>query len=108
MTVVRVGNEPVMHAAGDGSIWIGHDLDKVVWRVDPDSLETQSWIRIGEPVRGVAFGAGRIWVTTPTSLHEIDPTTNAVVASVRLLKVPMAFSPAALTVLDGAVWVAID
>jgi sugar lactone lactonase YvrE len=108
MTVVRVGNEPVMHAAGDGSIWIGHGLDKVVWRVNPDSLETQSWIRIGEPVRGLAFGAGRIWVTTPTSLHEIDPSTNAVVASVRLLKVPMAFSPAALTVLDGAVWVAID
>jgi sugar lactone lactonase YvrE len=108
MTVERVGNEPIMHASGDGSIWIGHVLDKDVWRVDPDSLQTQARIPIGEPIRGLAFGAGRIWVTTPTSLHEIDPTTNAVVASVRLLKVPMAFSPAALAVLDGSVWVAID
>ena len=108
MTVVRVGNEPVMADSGDGSIWIGHGLDKVVWRVDPDSLQTQARIPIGEPVRGLAFGAGRIWITTPTSLHEIDPTTNTVVASVRLLKVPMKYSPAALAVLDGSVWVAID
>jgi DNA-binding beta-propeller fold protein YncE len=108
MTVVRVGNEPITHASGDGSIWIGHVLDKDVWRVDPDSLQTQARIPIGEPTRGLVSGAGRIWVTTPTSLHEIDPTTNAVVASVRLLEVPMAFSPAALAVLDGSVWVAID
>lgn len=108
MTVVRVGNEPVTHASGDGSIWIGHGLDKVVWRVDPESLHAQARIPIGEPVRGLAFGAGRIWITTPTSLHEIDPTTNTVVASVRLLKVPMKYSPAALAVLDGSVWVAID
>jgi streptogramin lyase len=107
-TSVRVGAEPVAVAQGDGSIWVAHDRDLSVWRLDPTTLIREAAIDVGEPVHGVAFGAGRLWATTWTSLHEIDPTTNSVVATTRLLKVPDPRGPIGVLVLDDSVWVGVE
>jgi streptogramin lyase len=107
-TSVRVGAEPVAVAEGDGSIWIAHDRDLSIWRVDPTTLFRQATIDIGEPVHNVAFGNGRLWATTWTSLHEIDPATDQVVATTRLLKVPDPRGPIGVVVLGDSVWVGVE
>ena len=107
-TSVRVGAEPVAVAAGDGSIWVGHDRDLSIWRLDPTTLSTQAIIEIGEPVHSVAIGNGRLWATTWTSLHEIDPAINQVVSTTRLLKVPSPRGPVGVLALGDSVWVGIE
>jgi streptogramin lyase len=105
---VRVGTEPVGLAEGSGSIWVAHDLDLSIWRLDPVSLRREARIDVGEPVHGVAFGDGRLWATTRTSLHEIDPATNQVVATTRLLTIPDRRGPVGVLVLGASVWVGVE
>jgi hypothetical protein len=107
-TSVRVGAEPVAVAQGGGSIWVGHERDLSIWRLDPTTLMREATIDIGEPVHSVAFGNGRLWATTWTSLHQIDPATNQVVATTRLLKVPSPRGPVGVLVLGDSVWVGIE
>jgi DNA-binding beta-propeller fold protein YncE len=107
-TSVRVGAEPVAVAQGGGSIWVGHDRDLTIWRIDPTTLIREATIDIGEPVHSVAFGGGRLWATTWTSLHEIDPATGQVMATTRLLKVPSPRGPGGLLMLGDSVWVGVE
>ena len=105
---VRVGAVPVAVAGGAGSIWVAHDRDLSVWRLDPKTLIREATIDIGERVHSVAFGNGNAWATTRTSLHQIDPATNRVIATTRLVKLPGPRGPAGILVLGGSVWVGIE
>jgi YVTN family beta-propeller protein len=105
---VEVGTEPYAIAAGAGSIWVGDERDLNVRRLDLGTMAPQAVIDVGEPVRGLAFGDGHLWVTTWTSVLAIDPVTNNVIGTTRLLKVPAPRGPAGLTVIDGAVWVGVE
>jgi streptogramin lyase len=108
VTTVRLDREPFAVAAAGGSIWVGHDRGQEIRRIDPATLETQATIELAEPVRGLFAGDGRLWATTWTSLHEIDPERAAVVRTTRLLALPTRRGPAGLTVIDDAVWVGIE
>ncbi|HSK53157.1 MAG TPA: hypothetical protein VLA44_10405 [Clostridia bacterium] len=108
VTTVRLGQEPFALAAGGGSLWVGHDRGQQIRRIDPSTLETQATIELAEPVRALFSDRGRLWATTWTSLHEIDPDREAVVRTTRLLELPGRRGPAGLTVIDGAIWVGIE
>jgi DNA-binding beta-propeller fold protein YncE len=107
-TSVQVGREPVAVAHGAGSIWVAHGLGLSIWRMDPSSLVREATIELGEPINNVAFGNGRLWATTRTSLHEIDPATNRVVATTRLRSIPHPRGPVGILVVGDSVWVGIE
>jgi len=103
-----VGTLPFGAAAGAGSIWIAHDFERAVWRLDPQSLGVQARIALGERVRGVAFGRGLVWVTTETSLRGIDPRTNRVVQRVVLSVKRHSDGPIGVGVLGSSLWVSVE
>ncbi len=50
-------------SAGAGSLWVTDYDSGTVVRVNPESGQVISTIRIGGHPFGIAFGANRIWVT---------------------------------------------
>jgi DNA-binding beta-propeller fold protein YncE len=107
-TIVPVGRHPYWIAAGAGAVWVGHELGKVIWRMDPDSLARNAVIEIGEPVRAMGFGRERMWVVTNTSLVAIDPATNEIIRTTRLVPRPLPRGPAGLVVFGNSIWIAIE
>ena len=93
-----------MLTKGDGAIRVGHDMDPDVWRIDPTTLEAMATIDVGAPIRGMASGAGRMRLTTPTSLIAIDPGTDRIVATTRLLAEPHGRGPAGVVGIGDSIW----
>lgn len=103
---IPVGDEPFAIATGAGSVWT-YNLDGTVTRIDARTMRAA-----GEPIvvgprsdlGGVAFVAGRVWVTegVEDTLSAIDPASNRVVG--RPLQVGDA--PWGVTGDGNVVWVA--
>jgi YVTN family beta-propeller protein len=55
--------ETLALAAGAGSIWLTNYVDGTLLRIDPATGTVAATIHIGGHPRGVAVGAGRVWVT---------------------------------------------
>lgn len=80
---------PIMSA--DGSLW---GLQGSVWRMDSETGQVITKIKLGIPVAAMKFANGSLWVTVsagaPPACHDgsylvqIDPKTNAVVGKVAL------------------------
>jgi streptogramin lyase len=66
-------------ALGAGSLWVTATGPGVVYRIDPRSDRITATVRLGEPVLGIAYGAGHVWVSEPRQgpgrLIAIDPRT---------------------------------
>jgi YVTN family beta-propeller protein len=56
----------------------------------------------GYGISGAAFGEGSVWVTSPTGVDRIDPSTNAAVATIKVGTNPERFAFGA-----GSVWVSV-
>jgi len=51
-TTIRVGALPLALAAGAGSVWVGHEVERAVWRFDPETAQPTAKITIDDTVRG--------------------------------------------------------
>jgi hypothetical protein len=105
---VSVGTLPFGAAPGAGSIWIAHDFERGVWRLDPVSMRVQARVKLGERVRGVAFGHGLVWATTETSLRAIDPRTNRPRRRIVLSEPRHGDGPIGVGVLGSSIWVSAE
>ena len=50
-------------AVGEGAVWVADPRQRVVLRVDPQTLRLTRTIRIGNRPAGIAVGAGSVWVS---------------------------------------------
>ncbi|MDQ3986675.1 MAG: hypothetical protein M3280_09285 [Actinomycetota bacterium] len=107
-TTIRVGAVPLALAAGAGSVWVGHELEREVWRLDPETTQPTAKIPIDGAIRGLAFGGGFVWVTTEGDLHSIDPATNEVTREIQLMSPSPDLGPIGVVYLDGSVWVSVE
>jgi hypothetical protein len=105
---IDVANGPFGITSGAGSLWLGHDFPKVVWRIDPDSAERIAEIQVGETVRGLTFGADRVWVTTGTGVVSIDPANDQVGRKIELTGPSADEGPIGVLYLDGSLWVSVE
>ena len=110
-SVVTVHRIPVWElATGEGALWAitGWELDTIE-RIDPRTNAVVGTIGLGGigETQGfrysLAVGSGAIWVSAPTTLWKIDPTTKRYMGSV-----PLGHSAedGSLATGEGAVWVA--
>ncbi len=90
-------------ADGFGSIWVPSCSTHKLLRIDPATGKAIAEIPVeaSNSEGGITVGAGSVWmVTKPSALTRIDPTTNAVSATVQL---PSGSDNPAFG--DGFVWV---
>jgi hypothetical protein len=101
---VRVGSDVRDLATGFGAVWTAGGNDGTVTRIDRTlKVTTLHFSPKSEaftpPVRWIAAGAGAVWATRgSTTLLEIDPETNTVVA-----RIPIP-PPAGLAAGLGSAW----
>jgi YVTN family beta-propeller protein len=99
---------PAGVATGAGSVWVSHYVPEV-WRLDPDTVRVQAKIHLGEgTTRGIAFAGGKVWVTSEGSVVALDPATNKVVQTIKLIEPKREVGPTAIAYLDGDLWVSIE
>src|SRR6266540_4268006 len=112
---IPVGASPSSIAVGEGAVWVLNGDDKTVTRIDTESNVVAETIRLPTaeelpPVSlgggsHLAIGLGAVWVTRLLQhgfVWQIDPKTNAVAATIRLL--PGA-GGGEIAVGEDAVWV---
>jgi len=99
---------PAGVAIGAGSVWVTHSVPEV-WRINPDTARVQAKIHLDTgTTRSIAFGGGRVWVSTESAVLGIDPKTNKVVQTVELIEPRRETGPTAMVYLDGDLWVSIE
>jgi DNA-binding beta-propeller fold protein YncE len=99
---------PAGVAIGAGSVWVTHYVPEV-WRIDPDTTRVQAKIHLDtSTTRSIAFGGGRVWVTTESGVLALDPATNKVVQTIDLIEPRRETGPTAVAYLDGDLWVSIE
>ena len=91
-------------AAGYGAVWVTGQLGDELARIDPATDRIVHTYHVGREPTGVAVSRGSVWVanTLDDSISRIDLAGHQVVT------IRLKVSPKALTVADGAVWVAAD
>ena len=111
---IPVSGNPSRVAVGEGGVWvITTSAHSAVWRIDTQSNETVSVIPVPLKARRIATGEGYVWVTSgrddpetvrrPGVLSKIDPSLNAIVATIQLRYRPDGVVVSA----NDLVWVAI-
>lgn len=108
VTEVPVGAQPWGLAVGAGSLWVGHQSDRQVWRVDPETGQPTAKVPISDAARGVGFGGGLVWVSTETALLVIDPATNEVSRTIQLIERTPDEGPIGVAYASGSVWVSVE
>jgi sugar lactone lactonase YvrE len=99
---------PAGVATGAGSLWVSHYVPEV-WRIDPDTTRVQAKIHLDTgTTRSIAFGGGRVWVSTESGVVALDPATNKVVQMIDLIEPKREVGPTAIAYLDGDRWVSIE
>jgi YVTN family beta-propeller protein len=75
VTTIRVGDGPVAIVFGEGSVWVANANDHTISRIDPKTDDVTATIKLGNvSVRGIAVGAGKVWVTAQSpSIKPIGP-----------------------------------
>ena len=100
-----LGGEPeaIALSPDDTALWVGSNAQDVVWRLDPQTLETLAEIPVGDtPIRIAAHPSGD-WVVTSNfgsgDLSVIDTATNEVLRTIAVsgsreaVQVTLVFSP---------------
>jgi DNA-binding beta-propeller fold protein YncE len=99
---------PAGVATGAGSLWVSHYVPEV-WRIDPETTRVQAKIHLDAgTTRSIAFGGGRVWVSTESSVVALDPATNKVIQTIELIEPEREVGPTAIVYLDGDLWVSIE
>ncbi len=105
---VPVGDQPWGIAVGDGSVWVGHQSDRELWRLRPDTGGPLAKIPLDGAARGVGFGAGHVWVTTETGVVRVDPATNRVSRTFELIEHRRDQGPTVVVALAGSIWISVE
>ena len=106
---VTVGSAPQAVAVGFGSVWVANEDDDTVSRLaipgSPEQPPLVESIPIGDRPADVAVGENAVWVVSrgDRTLSRIDPTTNTVVATIRLKN-----EPVRVAVGNRLVWVTVQ
>jgi len=91
-------------AVGEDDVWVlGDARDPRLFRIDPRARRVVAAIRLPFAPRGLAIGAGAIWVTAQLddTVSRVDPATNRIVATIKVGR-----EPSSVAVGAGALWVA--
>jgi hypothetical protein len=105
---VEADTGPGAVATGTGSLWVAHYIP-VVWRIDPETTRVEAKIDLDTgTTRGIAFGGGRVWVSTESGVLALDPATNEVVQTIELLEPLRETGPTSIAYLDGDLWVSVE
>ena len=101
---ITVGSGPTAIAYGNGSVWVTNSLAGTASRIDTKRAVVIDTIRVGASPSGVAVGADGVWVTDEVAgtLVHLNPAAGQQ-ATTRL-----GGRPAALTLADGALWIAVQ
>ncbi len=84
---IGVGTEITSLVYGAGSLWAANGSDGTITRIDPSSNGIRDTLFAGSdplaprPIFSVAVGAGSLWAVRANELLQIDPATDAVVAT---------------------------
>ena len=62
MKTIRVGDQPLGLAAGDGSIWVANREDDTVMRIDPSTNRVVKTIRVGDRPLYLKVAEQAVWV----------------------------------------------
>ncbi|MGH3116910.1 MAG: BTAD domain-containing putative transcriptional regulator [Gaiellales bacterium] len=108
-SIVNTGPDPFSISADDSSVWVSNTGrpyaggDQAVWRIDQATGTVRTAVPLPHP-RGLASGAGAIWVANGPSggVSRVDPESNRVGTTIRVGEVPFD-----VAVGDGAVWVTV-
>ena len=111
---IPVGAGPGSIATGDGSVWVANAVARTVSRIDAETREVVATIGLGIEPTDLAVGQGAVWVAGgfDSALLRIDTADNVVRANLAIREeigpLPAGFDsgPSAVTVSDGAVWLA--
>jgi DNA-binding beta-propeller fold protein YncE len=99
---------PAGVAIGAGSVWVSHYVPEV-WRIDPATARVRAKIHLDTgTTRSIAFGGGRVWVSTESGVLALDPATNKIVKTIELIEPRRETGPTAMAYLDGDLWVSIE
>ena len=99
---------PAGVAFGAGSLWVSHFVPEV-WRINPNTSQVEAKIHVDDgTTRGIAFADGKTWVTTETSVIAIDPATNRIKRTTKLIERKRETGPTAIVFLDGDLWVSVE
>jgi peptide/nickel transport system substrate-binding protein len=97
-----VGDAPDGIAAGHGAIWVSTRADNAVVRLDPDSLQVGTSIRVGAGPRGIVADDTGVWVADSLggTVAHIDPSTGEMDR-----QLPVGDTPTSIVSGAGSVWV---
>jgi DNA-binding beta-propeller fold protein YncE len=90
-------------AAGDGSVWVTHQDDDTVTRVNQQTLEVEGEpIPVGDQPRGIAVGSGGVWVANngDRTITKIESATAQVFAD----PIRLDFPPGGIGVVENTVY----
>jgi DNA-binding SARP family transcriptional activator len=95
-------------AAYDAVWGVSQSPWRSVWRVDADSLQPTSHLRLRQGPIGIAAGSGAIWTANDDgTVSRIDPETGQLQRTIPLGTYPRVAYPIGITVGAGRVWVAV-
>jgi len=107
LSSTRLPFSPGAIATGGGAAWVSEDdgpglvrLDGTTGRIVKTFSVSIRGERPGSP-RGIAFGAGSVWVARGPETVRVDPTGGQV-----LRRIPTPLAATAIVFAEGAVWVA--
>jgi YVTN family beta-propeller protein len=111
---VPVGAHPVSIVVGESAVWVANVDDQTVMRIDPETRKVVKTIGLGIEPTGLAVGDGAVWVAGgfDHALLRIDTSDNLVrerlTIEPRVGSLPEGYErgPSAVTVGEGAVWLA--
>jgi ABC-type transport system substrate-binding protein len=86
-------------ASGGGSIWVSEDLGPRVVGIDAQTGEVEQRFSLGRSGRGIAFGAGSLWVARDAAVIRVEPKTGRT-----LKRFPVPTAAMWIVFADGSVW----
>ncbi len=105
---VRTSAGPTGVATCAGSLWLTHYVPEV-WRIDPATARVQAKIHLRTATtRGIGCGGGSVWVSTESSLLELDPRSNRVTRTIDLIEPELETGPTSIAYLNGDIWVSVE
>jgi hypothetical protein len=100
---VPLAGWPEQLAAGFGSIWVSENVSGQVDRVDPDDGKILATVDVGPGPLKLQPADGQMIVRTASAYLAIDPSTNAVTAT--LSKADVGPNANRSWAMDGALWI---
>ena len=91
-------------AAGEGAVWVTHEDEDSVTKINGDTLEVEGEpIPVGDQPRGIGVGSGGVWVVNngDRTITKIETATAQVFAD----PIRLDFPPGGVGVVEGTVYV---